>query len=119
MTTQRLAALEVLREPGIHRSVEQITAAIEARLQSVSVQAVCGALEALCGTGLPRRIEPPGSAALFEARVADDHRHLVCRRCSIVAEVDGGEITFWGICSNWRSPVSQSTTARTKEPVHA
>ena len=31
--------------------------------------------------GLVRRIEPAGHPARFERRVADNHHHLVCRRC--------------------------------------
>ena len=117
----------MLREPGLHLTVEQITRAIEARLQSVSLQAVYDALAALCRAGLVRRIERAGSAARFEARVADNHHHLVCRRCSTVADVDcvagaapclepssaangfdvdESEVTFWGICAGCRSPVS-------------
>ena len=134
MTTQRL---EVLREPRLNLSVEQITAAVEARLQSVSMQAVSDALAALGRAGLARQIEPAGRAALFEARVADNHHHVLCRRCSNIADVDcaapclapslatnrfgvdESEITFWGICADCRSPVSHSRTTQTKEPDHA
>jgi Fur family ferric uptake transcriptional regulator len=75
-------------------------------------------LGALVGAGLARRIEPAGSAALFEARSGDNHHHLVCRDCGVVVDVDcavgsapcvdapddpgfvvdEAEITFWGRC---------------------
>ena len=68
-----------------------------------------------------------GSAALFEARVADNHLHIVCRVCGTVADVDclvgsapclepspttGGfvideaEVTFWGVCPDCKQSVS-------------
>jgi Fur family ferric uptake transcriptional regulator len=75
---------------------------------------------------LIRRIEPAGSAALYEARVADNHHHVVCRVCGLIADVecvvgaapcldpsstggfviDEAEITFWGLC-----PTCQQTAA--------
>ena len=124
---QRLAVLEVLREGRLHLSVEQIIEATRARLQAISVQAVYDALAALCGAGLARRIEPAGSAALFEARVADNHHHVVCRSCGTVADVDcvvgsapclepssttsgfvidEAEVTFWGVCPDCEQSVS-------------
>ena len=89
----------------------------------ISTQAVYDVLEALETTGLVRRIEPAGSPAIFEARVRDNHHHLVCRRCGAVADVDcvvgaapcldpsdlGGfavdeaEIVFWGVCADCRA----------------
>ena len=75
-------------------------------------------MRALHGVGLVRRIEPAGSAALFETRVEDNHHHLVCRDCGSTVDVDcivGGapcltpsetagfevdeaEVIFWGRC---------------------
>ena len=118
VTAQRLAVLAVLREEGSHLRADEIIEATHARLQTVSTQAVYSALSALCGTGLIRRIEPAGSAALYEARVADNHHHVVCRVCGLIADVecvvgaapcldpsstggfviDEAEITFWGLC---------------------
>jgi Fur family ferric uptake transcriptional regulator len=140
VTTQRLAVLELLRERRLHLSVEQVIEATKARLLTVSVQAVYDALSALCGAGLARRIEPAGSVALFEARVADNHHHIVCRVCGTVADVDcvigsapclkpsstangfvvdEAEVTFWGICANCQQPVSRTRTASKKESDHA
>jgi Fur family ferric uptake transcriptional regulator len=68
--------------------------------------------------GLVRRIEPAGSPVRYETRVGDNHHHLVCRRCGVVADVDcvvghapclepasdagfvvdEADVTFWGIC---------------------
>ena len=120
VTAQRLTVLAVLREKGRHLRADEIIKATHARLQTVSTQAVYSALSALCGACLVRRIEPAGSAALYEARVADNHHHVVCRVCGAIADVDcpvgaapclgpsssGGflideaEVTFWGLCPN-------------------
>jgi Fur family ferric uptake transcriptional regulator len=65
-----------------------------------------------------RRIEPAGSPARFETRVGDNHHHVVCRACGVVADVDcargkapciepaaghgfsidEAEVTYWGLC---------------------
>jgi len=75
-------------------------------------------LGALTGAGLLRRIEPQGSVARYEARVGDNHHHVVCRSCGVVADVDcavaeapclsasdshgfsidEAEVTYWGLC---------------------
>jgi len=140
VTNQRLAVLAVLRERRPHLSVDQVMQASKARLGTVSVQTVYDALSALCASGLARRIEPAGSAALFEARAADNHHHVVCRVCGTVSDldcavgkapclelpsaasgyvIDEAEVTFWGICPDC-NPVSEATRATSnKEPDHA
>jgi Fe2+ or Zn2+ uptake regulation protein len=117
VTRPRLAVLDVLAEGG-HHDVEEVARAVRLRLESVSTQAVYDVLGALSRAGLARRIEPAGSAALYEARAGDNHHHVVCRSCGEVADVDcavgqapcldpgasGGfevdeaEVTFWGLC---------------------
>lgn len=117
-TAQRIAVLGFLRDSPGHFSVDEIGEAVRTRLGTVSMQTVYDALDALASAGLARRIEPAGSPALFEARVGDNHHHVVCRRCGTVRDIDcvvgstpcldasdtGGfvldeaEITFWGLC---------------------
>ncbi len=117
ITRPRLAVLDVLTGGG-HLEVDEIARAVRARLDSVSTQAVYDVLGALSRAGLARRIEPAGSPARYEARVGDNHHHLVCRGCGEVAdvdcvvgarpcldpgsghgyEVDEAEVTFWGLC---------------------
>ena len=85
-------------------------------------------LRALTDAGLVRRIHPPGSAALYEARVGDNHHHLVCRSCGAIADVDATvgsapcltaadhrgysidetEVIYRGLCPNCsRTPTAQ------------
>ena len=117
VTRPRLAVLDVL-DGGGHLEVDEIANAVRMRLDSVSTQAVYDVLGALSRAGLARRIEPAGSPARFEARVGDNHHHVVCRGCGVVAdvdcvtgsapcldpstadgfEVDEAEVTFWGLC---------------------
>ena len=117
VTRPRLAVLDVLTQGG-HLEVEEITRQVRGRLDSVSTQAVYDVLGALSRAGLARRIEPAGSPARFEARVGDNHHHIVCRGCGAIEdvdcavgerpcldpdtqhgyEVDEAEVTFWGLC---------------------
>ncbi|GAA3768474.1 Fur family transcriptional regulator [Streptomyces phyllanthi] len=117
VTAARVALLETVRE-GDHLGVEAIASGVRDRVGHVSLQAVYEALHALTAAGLVRRIEPPGSPALFEGRVGDNHHHLVCRSCGVVADVDcavghapcltashdrgfaidEAEVIYWGLC---------------------
>ena len=117
VTKPRLAVLEILAEGG-HLEVEDIAGRARSRLDSVSTQAVYDVLGALSRAGLARRIEPAGSPARFEGRVGDNHHHVVCRGCGMIADVDcavgsapcldpseqhgfeldEAEVTFWGLC---------------------
>ena len=87
VTAARVALLDTVRD-GEHLGVEAITTGVRDRVGHVSLQAVYEALHALTAAGLVRRIEPAGSPALFERRVGDNHHHIVCRSCGVVADVD-------------------------------
>ena len=122
VTRPRLAVLEVLTRGG-HLEVDEIARQVRGRIASVSTQAVYDVLGALSRAGLARRIEPAGSPALFEARVGDNHHHIVCRGCGAIEdvdcvvgerpcltpstdhgfEVDEAEVTFWGLCPSCQS----------------
>jgi Fe2+ or Zn2+ uptake regulation protein len=122
VTRPRLSVLGVLAEHP-HTDADTIVTAARAVHPSISPQAVYGVLKALVGAGLARRIEPAGAPALFELRVGDNHHHLVCRVCGLVADVDctvgvapcltpsdaagfvvdEAEVVFWGICADCRT----------------
>ncbi|EGG43336.1 MULTISPECIES: Fur family transcriptional regulator [Streptomyces] len=117
VTAARVALLDAVRE-GDHLGVEALATGVRARVGHISLQAVYEALHALTAAGLVRRLEPPGSPALFEGRVGDNHHHLVCRSCGVVADVDcavghapcltasddhgfavdEAEVLYWGLC---------------------
>lgn len=118
VTAPRVAVLGVLSGNG-HQDAERVFSAVATSLPKTSLQAVYGVLAALVAAGLVRKIEPAGSSALYEARVGDNHHHLVCLNCKRVEDVDcvigespcltpsnmlgfaiqKAEITFWGLCS--------------------
>ncbi|MCG5215192.1 Fur family transcriptional regulator [Streptosporangium sp. KLBMP 9127] len=121
VTAARLAIMQTVQEGG-HLDVDAVHRRVHDRIGRVSLQAVYDSLAALHKAGLVRKIEPMGSPARYEARVGDNHHHLVCRRCGSVTDVDcvAGEapcldpvhtagylideadITFWGICPDCR-----------------
>ena len=95
-------------------------------LGDVSHQAVYDVLRALTAAGLLRRIQPPGSLARYEARVRDNHHHVVCRSCGVMADVDcavgttpcltasddhgfvidEAEVVYWGLCPDCSTALS-------------
>jgi Fur family transcriptional regulator, stress-responsive regulator len=117
VTAARVALLEAVRE-GDHLGVEALASEVRDRIGHVSLQAVYEALHALTAAGLIRRIEPAGSPVRFEGRTGDNHHHIVCRSCGVVADVDcavgeapcltasedhgfsidEAEVIYWGLC---------------------
>jgi len=117
VTAARVAVLETVRN-GDHLGVEAVAAGVRDRVGHISLQAVYEALHALTAARLVRRIEPAGSPARFEGRVGDNHHHIVCRSCGVLADVDcaigavpclsasdnhgftidEAEVTYWGLC---------------------
>ncbi|ODU05598.1 MAG: transcriptional repressor [Pseudonocardia sp. SCN 72-86] len=117
VTGPRRAVLSaVLDHP--HADTDTLIAATRERLGSVSHQAVYDVLRVLTDAGLIRRFQPAGSVARYEARVGDNHHHLVCRSCGAVTDVDcakgaapcltasdtagfqidEAEVVYWGVC---------------------
>ncbi|WP_299447808.1 Fur family transcriptional regulator [uncultured Phycicoccus sp.] len=87
VTRPRRAVLAAVHEHP-HADTDAITRAVRDDLGTVSHQAVYDVLRALTGSGLVRRIQPPGATARYEARVGDNHHHVVCRSCGTIADVD-------------------------------
>ncbi|PKW28244.1 Fur family transcriptional regulator [Phycicoccus duodecadis] len=87
VTRPRLAVLGAVHDHP-HADTEAIMTAVRRDLGQVSHQAVYDVLRALTDAGLIRRIQPPGSLARYEARVGDNHHHVVCRSCGTIADVD-------------------------------
>ena len=120
-TRTRLAVLQVLTDAAPayeHLSVAEVAARVHAAGTALSVQGAYDCLEALSAARLARRVELAGSPARYEARVEDNHHHLVCRDCGRMVDVDcvvgaapcltpdqqhgftldEAEVTFWGRC---------------------
>ena len=114
-TRPRLAVLAAVHAHP-HADTETLIRAV--RDEDISHQAVYDVLRALTTAGLVRRIEPAGSVARYEARVGDNHHHVVCRTCATIADVDcavdetpcltasedhgfvidEAEVVYWGTC---------------------
>lgn len=128
VTRPRIAVLSAVgRHP--HADTEVIIHAAREELPDISRQTVYDALNALTATGLVRRIQPAGSLARYESRVGDNHHHIVCRSCGVIAdvdcavgetpcltasddlgfEVDEAEVIYWGLCPE---------CSTTDEPAH-
>jgi Fur family ferric uptake transcriptional regulator len=119
VTRPRLAVLGAVHALS-HGDTESIIAAVRRDLPQVSHQAVYDSLHALTANGLLRRIQPSGSVARYESRVGDNHHHVVCRSCGVIADVDcavaerpcltasddrgysidEAEVIYWGLCPN-------------------
>ncbi len=80
VTAQRLAVMQAVSEQP-HATADAVAEAVRRQIGTISAQAVYDALGALAEKGLLRRIQPAGSPARYEDRVADNHHHLICRSC--------------------------------------
>jgi len=87
VTRPRVAVLAAVHDHP-HADTDSILGATRDRLPDVSHQAVYDVLRALTAAGLVRRLQPPGSVARYEARVGDNHHHVVCRSCGVIVDVD-------------------------------
>jgi len=117
VTRPRMAVLDAVYTHS-HADTDSIIRAVRDDLPDVSHQTVYDALNALTATGLVRRIQPSGSVARYESRVGDNHHHVVCRVCGVIADVDcavgeapcltasddngfsidEAEVIYWGVC---------------------
>ena len=132
VTGPRMAVLAAVHEHP-HADTDTILAATRRRLGAVSHQAVYDVLRVLTDAGLVRRIQPAGSVARYEARVGDNHHHVVCRSCGVVADVDcavgevpcltasddagftidEAEVVYWGLCSECATNTNTNTDTDT------
>jgi Fur family ferric uptake transcriptional regulator len=121
VTRPRLAVMDAV-EANPHADTETILTAAKVGLPDVSRQTVYDVLNALTAAGLVRRIQPLGSVVRYESRVGDNHHHVVCRSCGVIADIDcavgetpcltpsdgdnvldgflldEAEVIYWGLC---------------------
>jgi Fur family transcriptional regulator, stress-responsive regulator len=136
VTRPRIAVLEAVHSHP-HADTETIFVTVRTDLPEVSRQAVYDVLNALTAVGLVRRIQPSGSVARYESRVGDNHHHVVCRSCGVIADVDcavgeapcltasdpdgvldgyvldEAEVIYWGICPDCAAAADASETPQT------
>ena len=129
VTAPRRAVLTAVHEHP-HTDTDTLLRATRKSLGAVSHQAVYDVLRALTDVGLVRRIQPSGSVARYEARIGDNHHHVVCRSCGDVADVDcavgeapcltasndagfvidEAEVIYWGRCPSCATNNSAPST---------
>jgi len=117
VTAQRLAVLRAVSDRP-HGTADDIVEAVRAEIGAISRQAVYDALATFTDKNLVRRIQPAGSSARYESRVGDNHHHVICRSCNMMAdvdcavgyvpcltaadsagfEIDEAEVIYWGRC---------------------
>jgi Fur family transcriptional regulator, stress-responsive regulator len=128
VTGPRLAVLGAVHEHP-HADTETLTSVVRADGAKVSHQAVYDVLRVLTDVGLVRRIQPTGATARYEARVGDNHHHLVCRSCGDIVDVDcaagatpcltavedhgfvvdEAEVVYWGTCPDCVTATTSDT----------
>ena len=131
VTRPRLAVLAALRDHP-HVDTDTVISLVRAELPTVSHQTVYDVLRALSVAGVVRRIQPAGATARYEARVGDNHHHVVCRSCGAIADVDcavgdapcltasddhgfvvdEAEVVYWGTCPDCATPPTSEADVR-------
>ncbi len=131
VTRPRVAVLAAVHAHP-HAETDVLIEAARRQVGEVSHQAVYDVLRALTAAGLVRRIQPAASVARYEARVGDNHHHVVCRACGSIADVDcavgevpcltadddhgftidEAEVIYWGTCPDCTRafPTTSATT---------
>lgn len=124
-TAQRMAVLRAVSGHA-HSTADDVATVVRTEIGTISRQAVYDVLGALVEVGLVRRIEPSQSPARYEARVDDNHHHLICRDCGRIVDVDcavgempcmhpsddhgyvidEAEVVYWGRCPDCRTEVA-------------
>jgi len=122
VTAQRLAVMRAVSS-NPHATADGVTEEVRTDIGSISRQAVYDTLGILVEKNLVRRIQPAGSSARYEDRVADNHHHLICRGCGTMFdidctvgavpcltadddhgfEIDEAEVVYWGRCPSCRA----------------
>jgi Fur family ferric uptake transcriptional regulator len=135
VTRPRLAVLKAVHELP-HADTDSIIGAVREDAGEVSHQAVYDVLRALTSTGLARRLQPMGSVARYEARVGDNHHHVVCQVCGAIAdvscavgytpcltaadaagyEIGEAEVIYWGRCPACLAAASDDDAPEQRRP---
>lgn len=130
VTAQRLAVMRAVAG-NPHATADQVVEVARADIGTISRQSVYDSLGALVEAGLIQRIQLLGSPTRFEARVGDNHHHLVCRGCGRLEDIacatgdapcltpqedlgyaiEQAEVTYWGRCRDCLAASATSTTS--------
>lgn len=126
-TAARLAILTAI-DTTPHMDADAVHRTVQAKLGTISGQAVYDALNGLTKAGILRRIEPRGVRATYEFNHGDNHHHVVCRNCGAMEDmpcmvghapcitphdmggwdIDEAEVFYWGICPTCRTQLAST-----------
>ena len=132
VTAQRLAVLRAVAQQP-HATADMLVESVRADIGAISRQSVYDTLGTLADKGALRRIQPVGSPARYEDRIDDNHHHLICRQCGLVADIDcavgyrpcltaseihgftidEAEVVYWGHCPGCQKLDQPSTSTST------
>ena len=135
VTRPRTAVLSAVHDHP-HADTDSILGFVRRDFGDVSHQAVYDVLRALTDTGLVRRFQPTGSLARYEARVGDNHHHVVCRSCGAITdvacavgsapcltatddsgyEIDEAEVIWWGRCPQCMASPAAASDGHGSDP---
>ena len=137
VTRPRTAVLAAVHDHP-HADTDSIIGFVRQDFGDVSHQAVYDVLRAFTTAGLVRRVQPTGSLARYEARVGDNHHHVVCRSCGAIDDVDcavgaapcltaaddsgyaidEAEVIWWGLCPRCAAaPGTSGDGSRIRHPL--
>jgi Fur family transcriptional regulator, ferric uptake regulator len=122
LTPQRLVILQTLDEAGGHLTPTQIYEQAERRMPGLTEPTVYRTLDFLTRNGLAL-VAHIGEGRLVYETAAHNHHHLICRTCGHTVEIehpllaalyeqfrqktgyviDGGHMTFFGLCPECQS----------------
>src|SRR2546421_12081730 len=125
VTRPRVAVLSAVHGHP-HADTDSIIGVVREDIGEVSHQGVYDVLRVLTAAGLVRRFQPTGSVVRYEARVGDNHHHVVCRSCGAIVdvdcavgfapcltagddsgyEIDEAEVIYWGLGPVCAAPTS-------------
>ena len=92
MTPQRAALLEIIQEASDHLDAEEIHRRARERGASLSISTVYRTLDLLKRLELVDELHLWDEHHHYESRTAQEHCHLICRRCGGVTELSGGVV---------------------------
>jgi Fur family ferric uptake transcriptional regulator len=130
LTAQRQLVLEAVYELG-HATPDQVHAAVARTAAGVNITTVYRTLELLEELGLVTHAHLSHGAPTYHAAGEDQHVHLVCRECGVVAElppavldelvqrlatergflVDVGHVALFGLCRDCGGPAVSGAPA--------
>jgi Fur family transcriptional regulator, ferric uptake regulator len=92
---QRTAVDMLLRDSEGFRSAQDIYARLREQGNPIGLATVYRALQSLADDGEVDVLRTDDGEAVYRRCSTGHHHHLVCRRCGLTVEVEGGAVERW------------------------